>query len=356
MQRRGGFTLIELLVVIAIIAVLVGLLVPAVQKVREAANRMSCQNNLKQLAMACHNHHDTDGKLPPGYSRDPGRQASFLVYLLPHIEQTAMYTAWNWGDPATNMTVGGPARTVVKTLVCPTVSMPTNPYDILPGLWVSALSSYGGNGGSRVLPWKDNKADGIFFETGALAKPYPGNQPVRLTDILDGTSNRHPGWDQQHLADGGADPLRPGVGQLDDRPAATETGHPHPAVRDHAGPVPFRPIGDQPDHPFGLHAAQFADDPGLHPSSAPAAGPTTDPAHADSLGRDRTIDGRPGRSFRQPARGRGEFRPGGRIGADVPAVHPGGGVDGLQHKGRGRGDWGGVRGRQINFNLLLVIF
>jgi prepilin-type N-terminal cleavage/methylation domain-containing protein/prepilin-type processing-associated H-X9-DG protein len=99
-RKRGGFTLIELLVVIAIIAVLIGLLLPAVQKVREAANRMKCTSQLRQLALACHNYHDNNGYLPrhwflprtdQGLANPAYDKGSWLVYLLPYIEQDNLY-------------------------------------------------------------------------------------------------------------------------------------------------------------------------------------------------------------------------------------------------------------------------
>src|SRR5262245_47469332 len=101
-RRRHGFTLIELLVVIAIIAILIALLVPAVQKVREAAARTQCGNNMKQIALGTHSFHDVWKALPPGVTRSGGNPRineywSWMALILPYVEQTPLFnTADNW--------------------------------------------------------------------------------------------------------------------------------------------------------------------------------------------------------------------------------------------------------------------
>src|SRR5262245_38212845 len=139
MIRRRGFTLIELLVVIAIIAILIGLLLPAVQKVREAANRTQCADHLKQLGTACHNYESNHRQLPPGYlgpipneidyggNPDTIQHVGLLVYLLPYVEQEPVYRQLRvnfdirqlgpaWYLDATNWQL---AQTRIKLFLCP---------------------------------------------------------------------------------------------------------------------------------------------------------------------------------------------------------------------------------------------
>jgi len=179
---RNGFTLIELLVVIAIIAVLIGLLVPAVQKVREAANKMSCTNNLKQLGLAMHNHHSALGVFPQGRNGFP-KVVSAPARLLAYLEQSSLQ---NLIDPDGTLAVGGQndlaAKNAVKILICPSGTGTGQ----VPG------SAYFGTN------YVANNGTGVNFDTAgnivSFMKIADGNGvfaqiPVRIADILDGTSN-----------------------------------------------------------------------------------------------------------------------------------------------------------------------
>src|SRR5271166_4244151 len=126
---RPAFTLIELLVVIAIIAVLIGLLVPAVQQVRESADRASCASNLKELALACHNYHDARKFFPTGQYGDYNQPAAFggpfensmswswMAFILPYLDQATVYRSGNIPNAAINQSSATSA--VIPTFLCP---------------------------------------------------------------------------------------------------------------------------------------------------------------------------------------------------------------------------------------------
>jgi prepilin-type N-terminal cleavage/methylation domain-containing protein/prepilin-type processing-associated H-X9-DG protein len=185
-MRRPGFTLIELLVVIAIIAVLIALLVPAVQKVREAAARIHCLNNLKQIALAAHNYHGACNGFPPGATPTPS-QASALALLLPYLEQGNLYQQFDLSRDVYADPVNGAARAQqVPIFLCP--SDPSRGYyqDPFPPGYISGKSNYAANLGAHGW-WKEQ--NGTQVKDPTLNGVFAWNSRTRLSDITDGSSN-----------------------------------------------------------------------------------------------------------------------------------------------------------------------
>jgi prepilin-type N-terminal cleavage/methylation domain-containing protein/prepilin-type processing-associated H-X9-DG protein len=204
--RRRSFTLIELLVVIAIIAVLLGLLLPAVQKAREAAARIRCANNLKQLGLAMHNYHDTMATFPPPYVNKGGSYDSsgfpfthgWAPFLLPYLEQQALYDRYRWDVPQYAPENGPVIATQLKVFQCSSAPEQDRYMTFGPFAYFGTKPACGDYtltlGIDPVLAqlgWVDPAGDyrGALTNTPSPALALsPTTYGTRLTDITDGTS------------------------------------------------------------------------------------------------------------------------------------------------------------------------
>ncbi|MCA9011435.1 MAG: DUF1559 domain-containing protein [Planctomycetaceae bacterium] len=199
-RSRRGFSLIELLVVIAVIAILVSLLLPAVQQAREAARRTQCRNNLKQLGLALHNYHDTHRVFPPGSLPGTGLAWGFVAHTLPFFEQTSVYNTIDFAQTdcavflKAQQSAGqaNAASVVLSILACPSdprsgtllLSGPLGPSPDTYDAGIVCPSNYLGVAGSREsaawCPYSGiTNGNGMMFTSSR----------VRMSDITDGTSN-----------------------------------------------------------------------------------------------------------------------------------------------------------------------
>ncbi|TWT73999.1 Type II secretion system protein G precursor [Allorhodopirellula solitaria] len=189
---RRGFTLVELLVVIAIIGILVGLLLPAVQAAREAARRMQCSNNMKQLGLALHSYHDVNKQFPP-MSVDGSGKIGVFVRLLPFIEQQALFDQVRYdGNYVQNMPM---ARTRVASLLCPSgpqvnsVSTASNEANTYTNHYYGNSGPIGTNGQSNQPYARDTSRESASFGEYAIDGVFHLRSQLRFADILDGTTH-----------------------------------------------------------------------------------------------------------------------------------------------------------------------
>lgn len=179
-MRREGFTLVELLVVIAIIGILIALLLPAIQAAREAARRMQCTNNLRQISLAVHLYNDTYKKLPPArtvFQSEGTEYGSTLLIILPYVEQAAMLASYDPEAGIFDSRNRGVATTPIPVYRCPSMVLTREVPDL------SCSGEYGAPGSYGISTGTNRPVES---HTGVMVRPEEG--PVAIKDIVDGTS------------------------------------------------------------------------------------------------------------------------------------------------------------------------